>query len=123
MNTFWTFSTANFTVTMAWDYDPDLDLSWDDTGEVAEGLNNGTYMGMVMRARVTGPHGDTLAEDYLGGCIYESPEAFRDHIGIRAQGENVGSYFSDMIRQACQEARRELLRRRAEASKVYVRAA
>lgn len=108
MNTFWTFRTGNFTVSMAWDYDPDLDLSWDEDGSVTEALHNGTYMGMVMRARVEGPNGETLAEDYLGGCIYGSPEEFRDHVGIREHGPNVGSCFSDMIRAVCAGARKEV---------------
>ncbi len=103
MTSFWTFKTANFTVDMAWDYDDDLDLSWDDSGEVTASLASGEYMGMTMRARVTGPNGEELATDYLGGCIYKSPEDFRDHIGMNVDGH--GSYFSDMIRTVCHDAR------------------
>lgn len=94
----------------------DLDLSWDDTGEIRENLESGRYVAFVARARAF-YDGHELASDYLGGCIYESLEAFQDHREcgaatrkLRADGSNAicGSYFADMVRSVCQDARKEL---------------
>lgn len=108
------FRTENFTVVMEALPENDLDLSFDDTGEVAEKLDSGEYIAFVAHAYVLGPNGEKLAEDYLGGCIYESLEAFMDHRECgrqnrerEASGETgrCGSYFTDMIHTVCQEAR------------------
>ena len=106
--TMWTFSTKNFTVEWHISDCYDLDLSWDDDGTVREGLDDGTLYAfdseMVVYWR-----GHRIASDHLGQNIYSDPADFRDHIGRNARGH--GSYFSDMVRQACSMARQELSRR------------
>lgn len=102
METLWTFRTKNFTV--AWEISPcfDLDLSWDDTGETAENLDSGLWTAFDSKMTVY-YRGAEIAADYLGQSIYENPSDFRDHIGMNAKGH--GSYFSDMVREACKQAR------------------
>lgn len=101
----WTFKTARFVV--AWDIEPDtdVDLSWDDTGETAEKLNSGEWQAFASKLSVS-LDGVELAAYYLSGSIYADPKEFRDHIGMNARGH--GSYFSDMVREACSEARKVL---------------
>ena len=109
-NYIYTFHTKNFRVAVTAIEDPDVDLSWDESGEVIEKLNSGELQTFAVCVSVS-HEGKIVGEAYLGGCIYESPEAFRDNIGIRKQGPNVGSYFSDMIREACRDARRNFSKR------------
>lgn len=107
--TIWTFRTKNFRVVVDCDYQEEAaDLSWDDTGEVAEKLDSGEWAVYVMRARLLDRFGDELASDYLGESIYEDPRTFRDHVG--SQGK-YGSYFTDMVRTVLQEGREEFQRR------------
>ena len=112
------FKTKSFRVVVDAIPEDDLDLSFDETGEVARKLDNGTYIAFVARVRVLF-HGNEIGTDYLGGCIYESLDAFQDHREVRRQnaeyerlGEKgrCGSYFRDMIRSACAEAREALAR-------------
>lgn len=103
--TVWEFKTARFRVAFEIEPEDDLDLSWDETGEVREGLESGLYVAFVAKLAVY-LDGREVGADYLGGCIYESPEAFRDHVGSKAKG--YGSYFSDMVREAIKEARQTL---------------
>ncbi len=105
--TIYLFRTKRFMVRVDTAYESDTDLSWDDTGEVREKLESGEYVAFWVKASVM-LDGHEIAYDTLGGCIYESVSAFKDHIGIKAQGENVGSYFSDMVRTAISEARKEI---------------
>lgn len=104
----WKFETARFTVVMTAEPEYDLDLSWDETGEVAESIESGKFDVFCAKCAVL-LDGREIATDYLGQCIYETPETFRDHIGIaalsRKDGRDYGSYFSDMVRQAVAEAR------------------
>jgi hypothetical protein len=107
--------TANFLVQV--DALPDYftDTSFDETGEVADKLESGEYVAFCVRARVIHKATRaTLGEDFLGGCIYESYDAFMDHKECgeqnreyERQGESgrCGSYFLDMIREAIREAR------------------
>ena len=108
------FHTQNFSVIVDAVEDPDIDLSFDETGEVMEKLESGEFIGFAVRARVLFD-GTEIAADYLGGCIYESIDAFMDHRECgkqnreyAAQGKSgrCGSYFHDMIRTACSDARR-----------------
>lgn len=103
--TIWTFKTDRFAVCFEVMPEDDLDLSWDDDGSVREGLESGHYVAFVARMAVY-LDGREVAADYLGGCIYQNPEQFRDHIGCKAKG--YGSYFSDMVREAIRQARRRL---------------
>lgn len=104
----WEFKTARFSVSFEAGPEYDLDLSWDETGEIREGLESGRYVAFMAKVAVY-LDGLEIAQDYLGGCIYENAEQFRDHLGIRPAsrkaGAIIGSYFSDMVRQAIKEAR------------------
>lgn len=108
----WQFKTKHFIVRMSCDYDQDMvDLSWDDTGEVREKLASGEWAVYTFHAEVIERStGNTIGEDYLGGSIYGDPEDFRDHVGLaekgRKDGRNYSSYFTDMIREAIKEARK-----------------
>jgi hypothetical protein len=110
--TIWEFETARFRVTMTAEEEHDIDLSWDDTGEIAAGIESGKYDVFCAKCTVC-LDGREIAADYLGNCIYDGYDSFRDHVGIaaksRADGRNYGSYFSDMVREAISEAR-EFLR-------------
>lgn len=105
----WEFKTARFTVSFEAGPEYDLDLSWDETGETREGLESGRYIAFVAKVAVY-LDGLEIGQDYLGGCIYENAEQFRDHLGIRPAsrkaGALMGSYFSNMVRQAIKEARK-----------------
>jgi hypothetical protein len=105
--TLWTFRTKNLKVIWSIAPSEQIDLSWDDTGEVREKLDSGEYEAfdskMSVVSRITG---EEIAADYLGESIYANPKDFRDHIGMNAKGH--GSYFSDMVREACREARDNL---------------
>lgn len=122
------FKTANFTVVMEALPEHDLDLSFDDTGEVATKLDSGEFVAFCAHAYVKGPNGETLADDYLGNCIYEDFDSFMDHRECgranreyEAKGESgrCGSYFTDMIHNVCSEARLAM----AKLASVKVRAA
>ncbi len=103
----WMFKTARFAVTVSAAYDSDLDLSFDDTGEVRERLESGEFIGFWVKASVT-LDGAEIACDTLGGCIYAEIAEFRDHLGRNAKGH--GSYFSDMVHEAVREARKAIAR-------------
>ena len=102
---------GRFTVEVTAEEEQDLDLSFDVDGEVAKRMEDGKLMAFGVAARCY-LDGHELASDYLGGCIYEEPRAFMDHLGIkkhnRETGHNCGSYFSDMVRNVCQEARKKV---------------
>jgi hypothetical protein len=109
------FKTKNFTVRMTAEEDNDIDLSWDEDGSVLAGLESGKFIAFCAACKVYF-RGNEVASDYLGQCIYESPRAFMDHIGIRRYSPNpgkipagqCGSYFSDMVRSAIAEARKAI---------------
>jgi hypothetical protein len=117
------FRTRNFVITVTAVTDDDVDVSFDETGEIARKLQSGELM--AFGVEVTAHHkefGD-VAEESLWGCIYESPDEFQDHRAcgrrtreLRAQGSKAvcGSYFSDMVRTVCTEARAEVKKRRIE---------
>lgn len=131
LGTIRTFRTANFRVIVDAIACDSLDLSWDETGEVREKINNGELLAFDVRARVVHDDLGEIASDYLGGCIYESLEAFMDHKEcaaqtrkLRAEGSNavVGSYFSDMVRNVCRDARKRLAELRDGLNGLHVRA-
>ena len=113
------FKTPNFTVRVTAEEDNYLDLSFDDDdGSVREGLNSGELIAFCAKAAVY-CQGTELATDYLGGCIYRSIAEFMDHRECgkqnklyAAKGERgrCGSYFTDMVKQVCSEARKKLKR-------------
>jgi hypothetical protein len=95
--TIWRFRTENFTAIVDCDYERDPDLSWDETGEVADKIERGEWGNYCFRARILGPRGEELAADYLGNSIHARPADFRH-----------GGYFADMIREVVAEARHAL---------------
>lgn len=105
MNTIWIFHTRRFTISLAWDYENDPDLSWDEDGEVTAKIESGEYVNATFRLLVEFD-GHEAGVDYLGNSIYADPAEFRDHIG--SQGK-YGSYFTDMVHEACREARKHVL--------------
>ena len=116
------FKTPRFTVGVRAFEDNDVDLSFDEDGSIAQQLNDGGLVAFQVQARVlfTGGFGSPieLGEDGLGGCIYESPKAFRDHLGVRQYERalsadhcrpiHVCSYFSSMVREAIRQARENM---------------
>lgn len=113
------FETANFRVEVDALEDFDTDLSFDEDGSIRAGLESGSLVAFTARAQVIHKEtGAVLASDFLGGCIYQSIEEFEDHRECAAcqrrlraeRGDNVivGSYFSDMVRMVCREARGQL---------------
>ena len=121
------FRTRHFTVQVDAVHDPDLDLTFDEDGSVLEKLDSGELMGFAVCVRVLHDQLGELGRGYLGGCIYESPAAFQDHracgrynreLAERGEVARCGSYFTDMIRGAIDEARENL----KSARRIYVRA-
>lgn len=119
------FRTARFVIRVEALPDDDLDLSWDGDGSTAEALNNGELIAFCAHATVF-VDGHEVADDYLGGCIYKSLDDFMDHRAVGAQNRKLaaqgskarcGSYFRDMIRTVCADARKRV----AELASVTVR--
>ena len=109
------FRTAQFRVVADWTEDYDADLSFDETDETRRNLESGKWVCMLVRVRVLHSRLGEIGTDYLGSCIYTTPEAFMDHREcgaetrkLRAEGSDAvcGSYFADMIREAISEARK-----------------
>lgn len=107
------FNTANFRVVVDAVEEQDLDLSFDETGELDTKLRNGYLVAFVARVRVFF-HGDEIGSDYLGGCIYERLEDFEDHrecgkqnreYAAKGEAGRCGSYFAGMISEAINQAR------------------
>jgi hypothetical protein len=94
----------------------DLDLSWDEDGTTKAGLDDGSLVAFCVKASVF-LDGLEVGTDYLGNCVYESYEAFNDHIAcaeynreLASNGERsrCGSYFKDMVREAISQARKQV---------------
>jgi hypothetical protein len=77
----------------------DLDLSWDDDGSIARGIEHGLYFAFCAKVSVL-RKGKEISADYLGQCIYASLDDF-------AAGANPKSpdYCRDMMREALKSAR------------------
>lgn len=116
----WTFKTKNFVVKCYTQPDT-LDTSYMEP-ELAEECRQKIksrewkcfQTTVEVKHRLTG---EVLAESFLGGSIYADPKDFyREHIGIRAQsrrdGMNYGCYFTDMVREACRDARTAMIEKR-----------
>lgn len=103
MESIWSFKTRNFTIDLACEEERDSDLSWADA-DTLEKLNDGTYVNVTFRVRVM-YRGAVLSDQYLGNSIYEDVRLFRDHVGAKGK---YGSYFTDMVHEACAEARKAL---------------
>jgi hypothetical protein len=112
----WEFKTDRFRVVFESMPEYDLDLSWDDTGQVEADIVCGHLIAFVARVAVY-LDGECVGEDYLGQCIYETPEDFMDHRGMNKKGH--GSYFSDMVSIAIANAREYIKNKKP----IYVRVA
>jgi len=98
---------------------------------VCQKIESGELMNFGVRVRVLHDRLGEVGHDYLWNCIYASIEEFEDHRECKAQERamnekarrnhksrvQIGSYFSDMIRCACAEARKNILAHRT----VYIR--
>lgn len=119
----WSFKTKHFIV--EWTTTPDvLDTSYMDQ-ELAKDCKANVHSGKWkcfssnVQVRVKGSN-QLLASVYLGNSIYEKPAEFRDHFGMNANGQ--GSYFSDMVREAVAEARKNLPALKAQAKRDFLQA-
>lgn len=98
----WKFKTARFAIKCEALPEYDLDLSWDESGEITDKIARGLYEVFCAKVSVE-LDGNEISADYLGQCIYETPEQFKDNLGIRRT--NYNSYFSGMVKTAISEAR------------------
>ena len=104
MENMWQFKTKNFTV--VWFVEPsiDVDISWDETGEVLAKLQSGEFTAFDSTIKVF-YQGNEVGSDHLGESIYSDVMDFRrEAIG------NGAAYFRDMVSYAIEQAR-ETLRR------------
>jgi len=117
------FKTKNFTVIVDAIEEYDMDLSWDESGETLQKLQSGEYIGFCARVRVIHNILGEMGCDYLGGCVYSALKDFEDHRQcgkenrIRREAQPIsqkgvsamcGSYFADMIKEAIDDARRNI---------------
>lgn len=118
------FKTARLTVVVTSEKEYDPDFSFDETGETARKVKSGEWKNFMVKAAVI-YQGEEIATSYLGDCIYAKVADFQDHRlcgagtrELRASGSLAvcGSYFADMVKEVCQEARQYLIDRR-----IYVR--
>jgi hypothetical protein len=99
-----TISTKRFDVELSCEPDDYSSLS-DFDDETRANIDDGTLTVWVFYVRVY-LDGRKLSSDSLGGSVYEDPDKFaREHIGARGRW---GSYYPDMVRAACQDARKLL---------------
>lgn len=105
--TIYSFKTKRFTVlvTATPEYEADLsDMDDADASDILAKLESGELGNYVMTAMVK-LDGTTMGSDMIGGCIYENPSEFRDHVGSKGEW---GSYFTDMVHAAIAETRHML---------------
>lgn len=114
----WKFKTKNFVVEFKTEDEP-FDGSYMDKELIAECRQKiKSREWKCFTAMVVVTHRPTKREldtQYLGQCIYSDRKDFIDHRGMNAGG--YGSYFSQMVREACAEARKQLKLERVKASK------
>jgi hypothetical protein len=101
--TIWSFHTPRFSVTL--DVAPE-DMDPADSFQFEEDIaavRNGDVDWFQARVSVR-MDSALVGVDYLGGCAYASAQEFREsHIKYKS-----GDYFTDMVREACREARKTL---------------
>ena len=112
MERMYTFNVGRFSIYADIEPSSDLDLSWDDSGEVREKLDSGEFYAFDTRVSVW-LNGAMIGSDWLCGSIYADPaDFFSEHIGLaiksRADGCNYGAYFPGMVKEAIAEARQWL---------------
>jgi len=107
-----------------------------ETARIYRRIENGELVYFCAHAYVLDQYGNEIADDYLGGCLYKDFADFMDHkgIGLFAQerklkrarspkrkaelagiiakiekrGYCYGSYFSQIVKQVCRDAREHL---------------
>jgi hypothetical protein len=104
-----TFNLGRFSIHADIEPCSDLDLSFDENGEVASKLASGEYEAFNTRVSVW-LNGVMIGSDWLCESIYANPvEFFSEHVGLaiksRADGRNYGAYFPSMVKEAIAEAR------------------
>lgn len=125
----WEFKTDRFRIVLTAEEESNIDLSWDDTGEVAKRIDSGDYVVFCAKCAVY-LDGSEIAADYLGQCIYRSFKEFetshrdtdpmnRNCSIVRAKHGNVVAchYFPSMVSTAIGEARKHI----REMKPVYLR--
>ena len=103
---------GRFTVTADIQPCDNLNLSFDDSGEVREKLESGEWEAFDTKVTVY-LNGAEIGSDWLCESIYADPaDFFREHVGLaiksRADGRNYGAYVPGMVKVAISEARRWL---------------
>ena len=118
MHTMWRFTIGRFTVKAEIEESQDLDLSWDDTGEVREKLDSGEFVAFDTKVSVW-LNGCEIGTDWLCQSIYaDASDFFADHRDPDPMNRNcslmraalgdrvcIGHYFPNMVREAISEAR------------------
>ena len=92
-----TSRTARFVITGAVAPEEDSPEDHFQFQEDIDSVRNGDVAWFVARVQVATRDGIVLGNDYLGGCAYASVDEF-----FRQDG----GYFSDMVHEACHDARR-----------------
>jgi hypothetical protein len=113
-----TWTTTNFSVELAYEYEHSPDTSWADA-ETLEEIESGDLTAYCFRVAVYWRQcGVELSADYLGDSFYRDPADFAcEHIGLaakaRADGCNYGCYLTGMVAEAVADARKAIERMRA----------
>lgn len=108
----YSYTLGNYRIEAFAQHCDDLDLSWDETGEVAAQLDSGEMWAFNVEVRATHVPSGITGADYLGGNIYHDATDF-----VR----EFGGYFSDMRREALRQLRSEIHRVKAELPTLNVR--
>lgn len=93
----WERKTKAFRVVLDCTQEPEPDLSWDEDGETQAKINAGEWGCYLFRVTVYDASGADIGSDHLGNSVYADPQDF---------AKERGGYFSDMIGEACREARK-----------------
>lgn len=74
-----------------------FDFEEEEMRELCEKIDNGVYSWFIARVQAY-KNGVLLGDDYLGGCLYDSPMQFVKD----------SDYYSDMVENVIQEARKTI---------------
>lgn len=96
----WKFETANCAVFFCVMREDEAPEDHFEDERIVAAIRGGDLAWFTARVTVE-KHGIVIGSDYLGACAYDSPEDF-------CTGENRGSYFRDMVREAVTHARQNL---------------
>ncbi len=112
----WSFATTNFRIDCyaePEEMDPADSFAFEDD---IEAVRSGAVDWFGVAVIVTGPNGEQLGSDYLGGCAYTNAGDFvtghreggpenRNCLATKARNVVICHYFPDMVRAAIAEAR------------------